>query len=258
MKERVTTFLDSFHVHTPSVSDASEIYWTKTCFIVLNVKSLIRRKKGAKTFKPNKYVLSFMERIAADAEDTKEVTEQLLEKYELVQDIFTQKKRNISELKRKMIDTNKTCRENLEQKRQYFLKKINERFDEMAGNIDSATQHEILIFDKDLENLDKFTEKLGSLKIRIENKGKGEKGSCAVHLEQFKNVAELPLNVYQHCEYQPEDQDADFFTRTCGYLSTEQQQYKGTMQINLTPPVFQGPPLGCARFAEILQTWGTP
>ena len=71
-----------------------------------------------------------MERIAADAEDSKEVTEQLLKKFELVKDIFAQKKRNIDALKKKMIDTNKTCGENLEEKRKYLLKKINERFDE--------------------------------------------------------------------------------------------------------------------------------
>ena len=99
--------------------------------------------------------------------------------------------------------------------------------------IDSQTQSEILIFDKDLEHVDTLTEKLETLKIRIENKGKGEKGSCAVDLEQYKNVAELPLKEYQHCEYHPENQDADFFTRTCGYLTTEQHQYKSTFAIDL-------------------------
>ena len=172
-------------------------------------------ENGAETFKLNKYVLSFMERIAADAEDSKEVTERLLKKFELVKDIFAQKKRNIDALKKKMIDTNKTCGENLEEKRKYLLKKINEKFDEMAKIIDSQTQSEILIFDKDLEHVDTLTAKLETLKIRIENKGKGEKGSCAVDLEQYKNVAELPLKEYQHCEYHPENQDADFFTRTC-------------------------------------------
>ena len=188
-------------------------------------------ENGAETFKLNKYVLSFMERIAADAMDIKEVTEQLLKKLDLVQDSLNQKRRNIEGLKRQVIDVNKTCGKNLEQKRQYLLNKINETFDEMAKTIDSKTQSETLIIDKDIEQTDNLTKHLQNLKEKIENKTKGEQNGCAVELEQLKNIVEFPIKKYQHCEYHPEDFDSGFFTRICGYLSTEQLEYKGNFSI---------------------------
>ena len=49
-------------------------------------------------------------------------------------------------------------------------------------------------------------------------------------------MAELPVKMYQYCEYHPdyvEDYDEEKIKRMCGYLSTKQQESKGKLKINI-------------------------
>ena len=191
---------------------------------------------GAETFKPNKYVLSHIERTAMAATDSGEIHKMVISKVENVRSIFDEKELKLRTFKEDMINTNKVCLDELETRKKEILKMVTGTFDEMIKELKTMTTSETQVMDEKLQEIYGFKGHLDHLQRKIDKNTKTSRDDCVVELEKLKNMAELPVKMYQYCEYHPdyvEDYDEEKIKRMCGYLSTKQQESKGKFKINI-------------------------